>query len=1525
MKDNINNSRIGLGRLFLVTSLFLTVAFSNLALTGCFIPGLGLLPEADDPPEPTDPEGIEETYYGKFLIYQVANGEIADLDGGGVNYYVGDEVYYPSNDPDDKDYYNFTHNGDEPSLTLKYKSGSSSGAKVSSNRPEAMVANGSLKFWYTDGRGLNSAPVGIYDGLACGEDNAGETRATAIVLDTLPETENYIIEGMVNDPYDIDYWRFRVFNPGTIIAASVRFTTWRTTLIARNQNLHRFRLSIEDEDGNELTASTRGFDNYLYLDPFVYQVLDEGTYYIRVETLTPNDCISAAENQYYLFFEAPLTNPTDNYIARAAIQPARSGNSKLNGGKVFEPEDFDTEIEDLWPDCDGVPGSGDEGDHGVFEMCNSQIYGAGDGNIQYQEADVKSAINDGEFFIGTKTNVPSKFQSEVSVVKSPDKDSLLMFIDYGMEIYMIESEDGQEGLIWDLSGITEQRTAVSPLNRRAGLLGTEEIDFARDAPVVSSGRWGFCETLPGPGDEAAFPEMMYYGQKSDGATVQVMDGATLLGVRTTTPSAYPGLPAVTFGSNQWLESSALVDVEEGRTIYAGADGIINTYFAPKYQAYDRIPRVLYYDGDLNRYQVWPHPLMADDQYFNSVEFYGPANPDNPMLHDLVAGATVRALQPLGGSNQSGFLFGDDRWNEASFLVDGESLYPTKYLREQNCAFLEMGENFDKCALGVPIDPRTGEEPVSIEAGGDGKLQTVDNVLKKWKGDDELCLGRPADGGTVAAICPGNDGKFGWDDIYLNIAGDDAITRCIDPQHSPSSYPYPPLWTPFLAPILGSMPDFPEREVVCIGAGDNGILDTLVDVAEGYTVMWSYTIMDIQNFEYVLGGDHRCETMDGNSAICPGIEITIDMRSVVPPVINMPVVKRSNRIMTVWPMYVNSPSQMDLEWAVPPGGYEPLIRAFPAKVDYYSRYDDEFCFTGQGIGICPGENGYFQSYTINHRMEVDRGEDLFNMWEQYGDVIEQPCYTMMAEEVQDDLNGEVWVEYVVYKDYGVRFDDKIKWSADEGFHVTTGRNGINQSCVGAGDDQIIGFNKGSTDPNNKSRGWPIIDSGVDGTLQTYALADEIRRYGDGVVKINAGADGVVNSYALGDDILNSWIGTGKPDYPCVVSGEDGRANTIALYNDSQLYDPGDLADLDDGEFTGFDAYQTFGSDAIVRGNNIYLYYTGFGWETIPDPFRESKGALAGLGECHRVGLDGFWGDKEIKYKVDDEQNAIREETSIYYREPMLSYEDFANAVDNDNGVMLAPRIGLATADIHCLRNNETDPMAWRNCWNYRSKPVLDVGQQCAGNFDFAIDLGDLGDLISVSLKPETNYDGAYSPEIKTTTSPDGDGTMYLMFFTGLMDTEKKGIDESYSADVNVGVARSLDGVNWENLRGDIPPLVWPTAVDLGILLSSGDAWAYAHPTVVDAGLDDYNYPVYGMFFNQYKKMEQSAPNTYYDMRKLDHIGYALRKGQSYLMCQMGKDFSLGKSDSMKAFVQIAIFALPLILILAFRVAAKKQKA
>ncbi|MFO8055801.1 MAG: hypothetical protein R6V10_00710 [bacterium] len=1446
-------------------SLFAFLLIMVIATAGCYIPGLGALPEADDPPEPGEPMGVEDTYFGKFIKYKVGDGKIKDFDGKRITYIVGDVEYLPSDDPDDTSY-NKYYDGDEESLTFPYKE---EGRRTAAGYPDAIVLDGDLRLFYTNDQKNYVSPlsegssdeigdqVGVKGGDTqfCHSDTPrplGQCSWDGSKYDNVDwETSiNYI--GRFNDAGDVDTFVLKVPEDNMLFRAKVQYKALEggdnTITSTRPGEIHDIQLSLYDPDGNIVKdsagnplVSSRGVDYWKYRDPgLTFHIPNapatDEYYFLKVEDLLGNGS-GDSEDRYKLILESPTAGEDYKYIYRGDIQPARSGNPELDGGKTFEPDDLSTEIEDNYPDCDGIPGSGDEGDAGVTESCGSpSSFGANDGNMQYQEVDDKSAIDDGEFFIGTPTNVGSIMGAEASVIRTPDRSSLLMFISYGDRIYMLESKDGTKGLTWDLSPLINDTPALVPRKKRGG--GDPE------APVVSSGRFGFCETGPAPGDGWAATEMRD-GAANYGDTVPVMDGTIQVAVRLTSPRAYPDTVAISYGGNGHLDSKALKDelCSSGDCITTGADGIINTYFAPRYISYEALPRTPYTSGAV--YDPAVIPGESKFPVLNYPDWSGPGNPDNPVQVDS-SGALVTPLAGHTGSNQGGFLMGDDHWVKT--LPGGTTLFgsttPPRYFQEQRCTFYEMGDNFNKCAMGVPVDPATGEEPVSVVHGGDG---TLDTVQKNLKGDDYLCHQ-----GSTVGICVGNNGVFDVTDFNTPLQGDDSLEIVRD---------------------TGG-PD-PDALIVGIGPGPDGVLDT--------SIIDSYTIADeakekggiVENFEAYVGGDDYCETLDGKPAICPGTgEVKMDIYT------GAMTPTGSRKLISLYTLYLNGLEPL-------PGGY------YLPKKDLYSIYDDELCIINNEIALCPGENGYFQSYRLYDKKVVDEDEDLFQLYERVKDKVDKDCHRLVAETHRDSYSETEETRYVLYRYMGARFDDKVSWSADRGFHMTTGSNGINQSCTAGADRQKIGFNQGLPHV-------PVIDGGTDDELQTYPLKDEKVEYDRGIYKIMTGEDGVSNSYAMGDDMLEVFMGTGAPDQPCVVASGDGVANTEAQWNDTQLYDPGDV--------TGFDAYSVWSPKAQVVDGEIWLYYSGLGYLQAPYATRPGAGDLGTLGECKRPGLDRIWGKRNYTTSSDYEPGGGDYQTLKFNQ--YLVDKDFANAVDNNNGVLLAPRIGRAVSNMKKLRADPSD-------WNYRNKPVMDLGKQCASSLDFPIDLPiDLPGLV-----PDPNYYGAFSPEIEITEAPDGESPLYLMFYTGLYVTEG-----DIKSKFTVGLARSLNGTNWQQIR-DFNPVIAVDYFDLGALTEPG-VW-HGTPTVVKAGKDQHGEPSYQMFYNEFVPNIGDRPGAEYssplDMRDKDRMNVANRRGRVYMFCSIGTEEWINEHEKVKGAVQVLLLALPVALFLGIRFSRRKKRS
>jgi hypothetical protein len=588
-------------------------------------------------------------------------------------------------------------------------------------------------------------------------------------------------------------------------------------------------------------------------------------------------------------------------------------------------------------------------------------------------------------------------------------------------------------------------------------------------------------------------------------------------------------------------------------------------------------------------------------------------------------------------------------------------------------------------------------------------------------------------------------------------------------------------------------------------------------------------------------------------------------------------------------------------------------SFP-RTDDYGIADDVFCTINGELAICPGENGYFQSYPVSRRTIIDEDKDLFNLYRRVSGYLDKECYSMISETDKDTWSGEDYTNYILYREYGVRGDDKIKWNQARGYFITTGGNGINQSCLSDRDIRTthiingkavtIGFNKGLPD-------MPIISAGVDLALNTYPMADEKIYWGDGVFKISTGPDGISNSFAMGDDLLDIFMGTGRPDYPCVRSA-DGIADTYAQRNDRQLYSPGDPLDPLDNEITGFDAFSVWGPKALSANGKIYLYYSALGWNEIPKSFRDGKGSLGDLGECRRAGLDNEWGKAK---QVLDLASPIRADSLFKYEFDLREWE-FRKLLDNNQGVAIAPRIGLASSTIGRLRADPTD-------WDFRDKPVLDLGQQCAGSISFPISLP----ISLPGLIPDTNWNGAYSPDVKLTTASDGESPLFLMFFTGLSSSEPAPTDVGYQIPQSqVGLARSLDGVNWELVR-DINPLVALPDFNLAVI-TGGQGPDYADPSVVNAGADEYGNLMYGMFFDQFLSNAGKGPgwdsSANYDLKTEAHIGYAIRKGKiSLSSCSINSDYGLDSSRRLRSILQVVIMAVPLLLVFSVRLFRRRQ--
>ncbi len=468
--------------------------------------------------------------------------------------------------------------------------------------------------------------------------------------------------------------------------------------------------------------------------------------------------------------------------------------------------------------------------------------------------------------------------------------------------------------------------------------------------------------------------------------------------------------------------------------------------------------------------------------------------------------------------------------------------------------------------------------------------------------------------------------------------------------------------------------------------------------------------------------------------------------------------------------------------------------------------------------------------------------------------------------------------MLYKYQGVLGDDRIVWNNGE-YQLSTGLNGINQSCISPDDVKLIAKHKG----NSYSQ---IILPGADGVLQSYPMKDEIIYEGEDnerpIPKITTGADGICNSFAIGDDRQEILFGTGAPDYPCVRAGADGIADTTAQGNDNQLYQP--------GENTGFDAFAVDTPEAVVLGDKIYLYYTGVGWKDIPRTVRPSKADLADLGECIRPGLDNKWGvptpEKADIVGFQADQIELQEVMALY------------SWLDNKPGVVLAPRIGVAVAEIDQLRNN---PSAFQR----QLEPALDIGGICAPRLR-----GILAEVIldilesalgvkaeEVPIPPFFNYLGSFSPSVLVKYNEGDDQPIFLMWVTGIYSSAPWYVQKWLPyplIDYQIGLARSIDGkhfqvatqlnnllrLSFEDFTKDFFMGLEPPE-SARTLFGSPVRYSFLNPTVFQVPNDSY-----GMIFKTFEKVSEldmmylGNYRNYRFRAQAEWLGFAVRSGYTY---------------------------------------------
>jgi len=1406
---------------------------------------------------------LEASEYGKFILYRVGDGKVKTFkptsDSGygphPIPYIVG-ETYLPSRDPFDQQVYNYLHKGDgsenPPTLfqdfyyrNYNFKWGGEESAQQqrgASDNPDAVVVGDQLKLYFTNQPfSLTPSSFASFSGeYFCDTDQIpdvpllpSDANIKYIELNsfmTLGFKPNIMDGKTVVTVDDVDVLAFQVPRDNTI----VHFRIVAHTLQLASH--FSFVLSLIDTDRNTVLAQSHaGFDNYTFDDPEIgynfprANVPGVDAYYLKIENLNhdkfqpKSDCIGQPNKDfmYLLICEsdmAPAAAPAaehEAFIRRGDLQPAPIGNPKLDGGKTFEPDDLSTPIEDKFPDCDGIPNTGDEGDWGVNEICHAfeGSNGVQDGNMQYWEIDEKTNLDDGEYFTAKDTNVRSKGWEAPSVMVAPGNDLLWMWINAGDAIYQLQSLDGLEGLDWDLSNLLNDRPAV-----RAGQNGDP------DSPVVSSGVYGYCDT------------------PADNSDVQVVKLCPVKGKPDVGCKGYPNTIAVTNGEDGVLETPAqeddVVAVGNTITITSGPDGIINTFFLPTH---------LHYGGTIdhvNGVDVF-HPYYIASMLDLTVPAGGPANPD------VKCGDSVP-----GASDQTAFLLGDDEWAPALTMT------PAEYWRKHNCVFFQLGDDFNKCAMGIP-------DTEAIRPGGGGKLRTVEDLLLD---DDQLCH----DGDTVG-ICPGPNGKLDWDTIYQPLQGDDYL--CIKQD-----------------PVLHT-----NEVAICPG---HTVLETPI-------IDWFYPITDT-TVGGPTSGDVCC---DGSAPACctDGSPFPCTTLLGLPTCCSQICPGDDHKLQSLYVLYFT-----DLSVFFLPSTQHYIF----SKGDAFTDFDDEMCVIGGQIALCPGENKFFQSYPLNRHQPVKR-------YAEYEDLIAHftglpnDCYSLEVEVVQEHLSDVPEKIFTLYRNEGIMFDDEIQWDpSNQEYFISTGQNGINQTCLRPGDKQLIPHLRGK--PNQ-----PIILPGPNGELDTPALKDELVRIpfdGPDLLKIGAGADGIANSFPLGDDRMEIFLGTGQPDWPCVLAGGDGKADTTARGNDTQLFRPGEPGKS--GEVTGFDAYQVGYPDVVREGDQLYLFFTGLGWAQVPPSHRGDAGSLGTLGECDRAGLDHLWGNRDVKYEAIWSTTSGPSKPDIYERTLVdrdgNPHYRFLHALDNNQGVLLAPRIGVATSTVQRIKDDPTD-------WDKHPKPVIDLGEVCKKASSFPIDIGmDLSGYTNA-----VNYNGAYSSDTLIYHEQSSGQPIFVMVFSGLWSTtpiadadreladDISGVHESFK--YNIGLARSLDGMKWDVAYDVGSLMVIGSAMDA---MSSGfpiDKFQFRNPTLTPGQGDSYN-----MFFEQFMTIIGTQPGSVGDAQygtdNTAWIGFGVRAGAanpSASCLDLAGSPSLEQQGSRQAVLGGIVIAVPILIGLGWRLLRRKS--
>jgi|GEM_PF-2399933 len=1385
-------------------------------------------------------------------------------------------------------------------------------------------------------------------------------------------------------------------------------------VVNMRSNSRIIQLSLYETESGELPGATPvisaryGIDFSKNWDPELGYVCDPSKdYWLEIYDLTsagdsreiPSQGLINEPYPFQILFEAtPVVEIPFDSTAKIAKAGTITKTGAVNDKDAyFEPDDTSTLVEDKLPDCDGIAGSGDEGDWGIYEICPIQsgkiddpyYLGIKDGLMQYWEVDNIDNIDDGEFFSANAegagwTNLSSMGDEAPSIIQVGD--TLWMFAAVGSGIFQLNSEDGLIGLQWNMDNIKNNQPSLVP-RASAGDTGDP------NAPVVSSGRFGYCDTLPEADDTLAF---------------------TNLTAETKGKVGYPDTVCITFGKDGNLDSYPMRDEQAGGAINTGADGVINTFY---------FPNCLHYYGPF--FEGNNEPDIRIPYLINLLNTEAPGNGD--LLCDGstdILGNTV----PVG-SDESAYLLGDDEW-----LTNEIGLNPSEYWRSQRCNPLMMAKWFDRCALGGKSNE------VSATPGTDNKLNTVQDFLY---GDDELCHN-----GDMVGICAGKNGKFdqpGVQNLVNSIFYADTVTQGDDQlgiitvggetvgggleyvrfkwedtvqlKHKPIKNGTVKVVSMYLAYYrkLGIYVGSPELmedtdyEIdytngtitmlggnwlapLAVGADNAFFGDMETRRKDVLIVLYQYEGEQIG----IISGrpDGGIDTPNDYFYIfyrvpdryiggpflefSPGMKQNLIGKSQNLTFLELPKLGDTHIGNIEWdanslsfrcldntcPISPGSDNSLDTAWALDGkvdnwqwlfqfnGGIiaEYIIKVIqPNRYDIYGHYDDWLCSINGELALCPGGDGYFQLYSLWSKTKVKEYKGIDDVLENYQSS-NNPCYSLEASKQPEggfyDPNKTV---FTLYAYQGMMGDDRIKWDGAQ-YVLTTGTNGINQSCVRNNDIELIPKNKGSAYQS-------IISSGDNAELDSYPMQDNRTIIDAGnerpIEKITSGADGICNTYSLGDDRAEVFFGTGAPDYPCVRAGADGIANTTAAGNDSQLYLP--------REKTGFDAYQIATPEAVKTGNQLYLYYAGLGWMDAPKAVPPDRGSLAAGGDCKRPGLDNRWGDTNYQFSSEIENNE-----AIKYVEPALvtkgekyskgglNYAVYT-ALDDNQGVLLAPRIGVATSTVSRVKADPTD-------WSRVSSPALDAGTICHPPFGT---MGFIGDLLEtmgfaiegVYMPSSFNYYGAFSPEVLIRYNEGDNKPVFLMFVSGIYDQVSqdwllvnnpgrtahqtslpaglnKGILEARN---QIGLARSADGLNFQTANSINPLLISPTGdmmKDLNNALgqnifSNEPKFSALHPTVFLGKGNSYGM-IYKHMLQEWGSKDGFNVPGIQNINSGEWLGLAVRKGLMYgggigemISCRLNAQRAQAQEDIYKWSASL-ILILPLLGLISFRIWTKLRK-